>query len=69
MEFINNLLVFEPGKRITAQETLNDKRFYHYHLKEKDKVVESSKMEHFLLNMTSDGNNYKLQQICIALIV
>jgi calcium-dependent protein kinase len=68
-EFIKKLLVFEPEKRITALEALNDKWFNHYHLKEKNKVVESSKMEHFLLNMTSYGNNYKLQQVCIALIV
>jgi len=68
-EFIKKLLVFKPEKRITALEAINDKWFNHYHMKEKNKVVESSKMEHFLLNMTSYGNQYKLQQVCIALIV
>jgi len=68
-EFIKKLLVFEPEKRINALEAINDKWFNHYHLGNKNKTVESSKLEHFMSNMTSYGDHFKIQQICIALIV
>ncbi len=68
-EFIKKLLVFEPEKRIKALDAINDKWFNHYHLGDKNKIVESSKLEHFMSNMTSYGDHFKIQQICIALIV
>jgi calcium-dependent protein kinase len=68
-EFIKNLIVRDPSKRLKVEEALNHKWFIKFSLKERNTVIEQTKLDDFMNKMISFDSDFKLQKICIALIV
>ena len=67
--FLKKLLERDVSKRLSALDALSHPWFEKFSLKDKNTIVESSKLGNFFSNLKTYKSNLKLQQICIALIV
>jgi calcium-dependent protein kinase len=68
-DFMKKLIERDPKKRLSAFDALNHGWFVKFQLKDKNTIIETTKLNSFMNNLVSYNSEFKLQQVCVALIV